>query len=353
MKHCSRRCLLLSTLLVLTSCSARQRATRAIKGARALQQAGDELLVSGKADAALKKYDRGRKALDAREDLFEEVHQQIQDAARATQQDIELRLGAFEGPEGAVWAGLHLAGSGEEDDLAEKFWDGGAMAIRALGEEQWTALSGEGQERLEGLCIDLVFSFFRSNRRVVAEAQLNFTEVDQQDDCASMDVVFAYGKNSMKGHVEAKKTGPMWRIVNVESDIFRVSELLSKSLATMASVRPLEEALARDDAYSLMMKAADVAFNEEVTSFDARGRVVVLAMETKLTMDDGVSLTLPRSRMVELLGETRSVDGETEVKVRVMGTDARTGTGVAGMTEGWINAESLPSTGEEDLWGEI
>lgn len=344
---------LLSVLIALafaTSCSKSQRCAKAYRTGTLRKVQGDQALAQGKYDEALTFYQQAKAVLDKAEPLFQASPSVVSESGQKLAKGIDLRLGAFQNPQGAVEAVLALCGSGEDDDIALVLWNSEGLAVNALGPERWQALSPATRTQCAHLVEALLRSFVDSNRGFFKDARSTFVRETAEGEDKTVEMTIEYGRNKFPMQVTLRMDKGLWRAVNFASSFANIAEHLATSFASLERLGPLEEMVAKPDAVPLFLEASNMAF-DDASAQDQNTKVAALTTATSFDLEDGRTYALSENVMVERLGERRVMEGVAQVKVRLLGSLKVDGLPIipAGVAKGWIREEALPGATEE-VW---
>jgi len=347
----------ISALLMaaLASCSSRKAVEKAIREANSRVETGDKAILEEGFDLACEQYGEAVQGLKQVEGKVEGLPKPLQDLFDKTRKRASLRQSAFEEPSGGVEAAFRLTGDPDTKDVGFIFWDVETMCRQGLTEETWNSLSQTGREQLVELCSQALHDFLQNNQIFLREAKLTYHSGGQHEQGIRVRSTIRFGKDTIKAiFCLSDRSGP-WRVTDMRLSVagMGVAQLIANTIAMMEELHPLEELLKRKDASALMNKAAGLAMEKYSKKQGEAGSLVTLVKETTLVTEAGETFQIPGGRAVELLGQRRTTEGVVQVRVRVLGhVDADlSNRPTAGSQVGWIQETSLPSTGEEEIWG--
>ena len=342
-------------LFVLAGCTARQRLTRSVKASQSSLAAGDEFLIAGQSDRALEKYKRAKTVLSDWEAADLKPSDPLFRAGESVLEELGMRMGAFETPEGAAIAAVKLAGTEDEPDLAAALWNHRALAQKMLTPETAETLSPSQRSKLEEFAAFIVSKSILGNRELNEKIESEFSGKEVRGETVVLSGFWRFGQTKSEIMFSMQKEGSLWTVVDVRVGMLgtSLSEILFRGVKYASSVRPLEEVLGQEDAQDVLTRAFKMAYADATAEHKGTKRTASLVMDATFKTDDGYEREMGPHEMVELLGETRFVDGHPEVLVKTLDyvSDEEIEEGSAPPSVGWIPQEALPSTGEETLWG--
>jgi len=324
---------------------------RTLRATEALLEKADRAVLSGEIQQANLLHEKAHKTLLDRQDLLEASPPPLREKAESLREAVQLRKTALTGPEGALRAGLFLAGQEATEDLALFFWDFEKMSVLVLGEATWQSLPAAARERVPTLSKKLLMHFVEHNRTVFENLRIEVHDKAIEDKTARLTCELQYGRTRLAGDVLLVRRDRVWRIFDMRLDMFHFADLLGETFRSVAAVRPLEEALLEDDIYEVLRQASEMAMDDSDMMLSTGGKGMALAMDTVMELDNGETIPMHCSRMVEVLDQSREKHGTRQVRVRALGVVSEDGTEeAAGSTVGWIPEEALPGSVEDEIW---
>jgi len=330
--------------LVVGSCSRSASDKKRIERAKEWMVRGDQCMVSADWTEAREAYEQSRQLLTG---LATRGQRSPLDAVVDNiNRQLGYRLGVFSSPQAAVLCAFRLAADPENEKLLEALWNLDGTAKKALGKEQWGRLSERARGTLISYIEREVSTTLTRNSSLCTSIQVQFGRRDIARNMAVLDGVWKLGTTSGKLEAELHQDGPVWRIVDISSDILgsSFSGLVSNAVDSLERLHPLEEALLQENGEQLLIEAIQMSFDEQTASSDREHKAVRLPVEVPIKVVGGDALLLSRQTMVELMDERRVVDDQTEVKVRLLGASWKS-------KLGWIPEAALPSADEGTVWG--
>jgi len=330
--------------LVVGSCGRSSSDRRRIERAQQLMTNGDRAMVSARWVEAKSLYDQSRQLLTTFE--ARDKASPLDTVVERIEFQLGCRLSVFGSPEAAVLSSFRLAADPENEDLLAILWDMEGTVEKALGRERWTQLSAPARRTLISYVEREVKTTLGRNHSLCTSVQVSFPDSEIKGDKANLSGEWTLGSARGRLNAELRRDGPVWRMVDISSDIMgsSFSGLVAKGVESLARLRPLEEALLQENGEQLLVEALEMSFNEEVASSDRTHRPVLVPVDVPFKVVGGGTKSLARGTMVELLDERRTLDGRTEVKVRPVGATWNS-------QVGWIPEAALPSVEEGTVWG--
>lgn len=345
-----KNCWIIPVLVFLcVNCSKSQRFTGAVKKAKAGLSQGDQALMGGRFEEALGCFEGADKMLKRCESWVASVPTPLQESWNSLKPLLELRLNAFKSPEGGAQAAIKLAG--ESEDLSRAFWDGEGLCIKALGSEKWQALSPSAQSNLAAAASGVTVLTLGRNEKFVNQVVMTFGAPRESDGVTQLDVKMTLASNSFQTLFEMRKMGPAWRISDFSSDFFKIkmSDIFARTVARLESVKPLEESLGAPDFQDKLKDTLNMVFDDYSSENQDKKGVVVLNEAADLVTDSGQIVHLSKDKVVQLTGEKRVVNGQTQVQVNSLDISLGKG-GQPETVVGWVPEDVLPWTGESQVW---
>jgi len=315
---------------------------------------GDAALMAERWEDARVQYARAGEGMGKAQALMRKNGRDIEGKLHALGRDLALRNGIYDSPEGCVKAALKFAGSGQADNLMVVFWDLPGLAELGLGRERWQEMSEETKKQFCNVATALVISRLDMNREFFAKVEQEYTFKRMTGDKATLEGWMIFARSKLGAKIELKRCGPIWKIVDVYAEFLEasMSEMLSKSIKHLESLRPIDETLAQSDALALLEQSFNIAVEDAGSNNGLKARVVAIKMDVILVTDQGERKPLHAGMLMRLMGPARIMDGKKEILVQPVIADRlnEEGETISATTTGWISEDALPVTDEGTLW---
>jgi len=306
---------------------------------------GDEALIAMRWMEAKLLYEKADDLL-ASKNAKREIAPVLKTPWNDAKSDLQHRLGIFSTPQDAILSFFRLAANERNERILPALWNSEGTTQIALGKEKWNSLSGPGQDVLISYVESMVSDTLLRNKSMCNSIQFGFQEQDVDMEQALLNGQWRLGRFVGALGAKLSREGSGWRIVDVTTDIIgsSLSELLAKGISSLEDLRPLEKILLQDNAQQLLGEAVNLVFDDETAVSEREYKALPITMEALFQIEGGATHRLAKGSMVELLGESRTINGQAQVKVRPLSLSWKS-------QAGWILEAVLPLVNEESVWG--